>query len=153
MRRCADCALTRFPVDGVILQSADQGRCDCNECRRYGDTEYHSRLDIRVREYVRGGWPEKTIAVSGWGMDLSDPESLPHLVSLSQRIDYLIDVPDSTRRHDPAYRRSLIRALQCSFGTIGGPQAEPPQHWARDRWFLPTAKNQGEHLAGLHADD
>jgi hypothetical protein len=29
---------------------------------------------------------------------------------------------------------------------------EPPLHWQRDRWFLPTARAQGEHLAGLAAD-
>jgi len=152
MRKVTDFAITRFPVDGVSMQSADQGRCDCNQCRRYTDTEYHARLDIRVSEYIRSRWPDKTLAVSGWGMDLSDPESQPHLVNLSKHINYLIDVPDSSRRRDPAYRRTLTKALQCSFGTIGGPQVEPPQHWARDRWFLPTAKNQGEHLAGLRED-
>jgi hypothetical protein len=152
MRKVTDFALTRFPVDGVSLQSADQGRCECEECRRYGDTEYHARLDVRVGEYIRSRWPEKTVGVSGWGMDLGDSESLPHLVNLSRYIDYLIDVPDSARRQDPTYRRKLIKALQCGFGTIGGPQVEPPQHWSRDRWFLPTVKSQGEHLAELRAD-
>jgi hypothetical protein len=152
MRKVTDFVFTRFPVDGASLQSADQGRCDCEQCRRYTDTEYHVRLDLRVCDYVRGKWPGKTLAVSGWGMDLSAPASLPHLVDLSRKIDYLIDVPGSAGKTDPGYRRTLIHALQCSFGTIGGPQVEPPQHWARDRWFLPTAKRGSEHLADLYAD-
>ena len=42
--------------------------------------------------------------------------------------------------------------MQCAFGTLGGPQVEPPQHWERDRWFLPTVKRQSEHLAELYAE-
>ncbi len=152
MRKVTDFAFTRFPVDGASLQSADQGRCNCAECKRYSDTEYHVRLDVRVCEYVRSKWPGKTLAVSGWGMDLSDPGSLPHLENLGRHVDYLIDVRDSSRKRDPGYRRKLVRALPCSFGTLGGPQVEPPQHWDRERWFLPTVRHQGEHLAALFAD-
>src|SRR5579885_3682922 len=152
MRRVIDFVFTRFPVDGASLQSADQGRCECAECRRYADTEYHVRLDVRVSEYVRSRWRDRTLAVSGWGMRFDNPGDLPHLVELSKHIDYLIDVPDSAARRDPAWRRTLIGALDCRFGTIGGPQVEPPQHWQRDRWFLPTPKHQGEHLASLYGD-
>jgi hypothetical protein len=152
MRKVTDFVFTRFPVDGASLQSADQGRCKCAECRQYSDTEYHARLDVRVCEYVRSRWPGKTLAVSGWGMDLSDPASLPHLVNLSRHIAYLIDVPDSSRTRDPEYRQKLAKTLECSFGTLGGPQVEPPQHWDRERWFLPTPRHEGEHLAELSAD-
>jgi hypothetical protein len=152
MRKVIDFAMTRFPVDGASLQSADQGRCKCGQCSRWTDTEYHTRLDIRVSEYIRERWPGKTIGVSGWGMRFDDPASLPALVDLSKRIDYLIDVPDSARRRDPSWRRKLIRELKCSFGTLGGPQVEPPQHLPRDRWFLPTVRRDGEHLARLYAD-
>ena len=152
MQKVTDFVFTRFPIDGTSLQSADQGRCDCDQCRVYRDTEYHARLDIRVAEYIRSRWPGKTLAVSGWGMKLDDPAALPALVRLSRNIDYLIDVPDSASRRDPAYRQKLIGQLSCAFGTVGGPQVEPPQHWQRDRWFLPTARAQGEHLARLHQD-
>ena len=150
MRKVIDFAMTRFPVDGVSLQSADQGRCDCDQCRRWPDTEYHTRLDIRVSEYIRSHWPGKTVGVSGWGMRFADPSSLPSLVELSKRIDYLIDVRDSARQRDPSWRRKLIRELACNFGTLGGPQVEPPQHLARDRWFLPTVRRGSEHLAELY---
>jgi hypothetical protein len=152
MRKVVDFAMSRFPVDGASLQSADQGRCPCQECRRWSDTEYHARLDIRVSEHIRARWPGKTIAVSGWGMRFDDPKSLPALVDLSRHIDYLIDVPDSTRQHDPAWRRKLIQEVACSFGTLGGPQVEPPQHFARDRWFLPVVRRSSEHLAHLYRD-
>jgi len=152
MRKVIDFAMTRFPVDGASLQSADQGRCPCEQCRRWPDTEYHARLDIRVGDYIRAHWPGKTVAVSGWGMHFDDPKSLQALVELSRRIDYLIDVPDSTRQHDPSWRKTLIQKLACSFGTLGGPQVEPPQHLARDRWFLPVVRRSSEHLSELYSD-
>lgn len=152
MRKVVDFAMTRFPVDGASLQSADQGRCKCDQCRRWPDTEYHTRLDIRVSEYIRSRWPGKTIGVSGWGMRFDDPGSLPALVELSKRIDYLIDVRDSTRQRESSWRQKLIRELACGFGTLGGPQVEPPQHLPRDRWFLPTVRRGSEHMAQLYAD-
>src|SRR5438445_3592264 len=83
-------------------------------------------LDIRVSQYIRAHWPGKTVAVSGWGMRFDDLKSLPALVELSRNIDYLIDVRDSTREHDAPWRKTLIRELSCSFGTLGGPQGKPP---------------------------
>jgi hypothetical protein len=152
MRRVTDFVLTRFPIDGVSLQSADQGRCPCERCRRYGDTEYHVRLNLKTVGYIRSRWPGKTVAVSGWGIDFRDPASVPFIADMSRKLDYLIDVHDTSSRQDPGQRRRLIAALHCPFGTIGGPQVEPPQHWARNRWFLPTAKRQGEHLTALYTD-
>jgi hypothetical protein len=152
MRKVIDFAMTRFRVDGASLQSADQGRCKCEQCRRWTDTEYHTRLDIRVGEYMRAHWPGKTVAVSGWGMRFGDPDSLPALIELSRHIDYLIDVRDSSRQRDPSLRRRLIHELACSFGTLGGPQVEPPQHLPRDRWFLPTVRRDGEHISELYGD-
>jgi hypothetical protein len=152
MRKVMDFAMTRFPVDGASLQSADQGRCKCEQCRRWTDTEYHTRLDIRVSEYIRVHWPGKTVAVSGWGMRFDDPDSLPALVELSRHIDYLIDVRDSARQRDPSLRRKLIHELACSFGTLGGPQVEPPQHLPRDRWFLPTVRRDSEHMSELYGE-
>jgi hypothetical protein len=152
MRKVIDYVFTRFPIDGVSLQSADQGRCPCDRCRRYSDTEYHARLNIRCAEYIRSRWPRKGIAVSGWGMRFEDPASLEPLRELGRHIDYLIDVRDSSRRRDPAFRKKLIEALPCAFGTLGGPQVEPPQHWPRDRWFLPTVRRVGAHLEALYAE-
>jgi hypothetical protein len=153
MQKVIDYVFTRFPIDGVSMQSADQGRCTCERCRRFTETEYHVRLNIKCARYIRSRWPGKTIGVSGWGMRFEDAASLPHLAELGKHIDYLIDVPDSAaRRGGPQFRKRLIEAVPCAFGTLGGPQVEPPQHWARDRWFLPTLHTVGEHLEALHAD-
>lgn len=152
MRKVIDYVFTRFPIDGVSMQSADQGRCTCDKCKRYSGAEYHVMLNIRCAKYIHSRWPGKVVAVSGWGMRFEDPESLPHLVELSQNIDYLIDVHDSSRQRGPALRAKLISSLKCAFGTIGGPQVEPPQHWARDRWFLPTARGAATHLESLYKE-
>jgi hypothetical protein len=152
MQRVVDFVFDRFAIDGISMQSADQGRCSCNECRRHGDADYHALLSTRVSQYVRSRWPGKTIAVNSWGMRFEDPDALPALVKMSRDIDYLIDVHDTSRRKDINYRKKLIGSLACDFGTIGGPQVEPPQHWARDRWFLPTANRVGVHLEELFID-
>ncbi|MEZ5399466.1 MAG: hypothetical protein R2729_07335 [Bryobacteraceae bacterium] len=152
MRKVIDFVFRRFPIDGVSMQSADQGRCSCERCSRYTETEYHARLNIRCADYIRATYPGKHVAVSGWGMRFDDPASIPHLAELGKRINYLIDVRDSSRQRDPAQRKRIIDAVGCAFGTIGGPQVEPPQHWRRDRWFLPTVRAAGEHLEQLHGE-
>ncbi len=68
MRKVIDFSFERFPVDGASLQSADQGRCNCEKCSRWGDMEYHARLNIQVCDYVRARWKNKLLGISGWGM-------------------------------------------------------------------------------------
>ncbi len=149
MEKITDYVFTRFNIDGVSMQSADLGRCNCNECSRYSDAEYHSRINIRQAQYIRARHKKTIVAVSGWGMNFEKPESMPFLNKMSEHIDYYIDVLDSTRLAGNESQRKVIRELKCDFGTIGGPLVEPPQHWERDRWFLPTARAQGEHLKEL----
>jgi hypothetical protein len=152
MEKITDFVMTRFPIDGVSMQSADLGRCNCEQCSRYGDAEYHARINVREAGYIRSRWPGKIVAVSGWGMKFEDPASRPFLLQMGEKLDYIIDVADSTRERGNEYQRDVIRDLKCDFGTIGGPSVEPPQHWARDRWFLPTVRAQGEHLKELTAN-
>lgn len=152
MEKVVDYVFGRFPIDGVSMQSADQGRCDCAECHPYTDAEYHALINVRVADYIRGRWPKKTIGINSWGMKFEEPATLPSLVKMSEKVDYIIDVHDTSRRIDPLYRQKVIQAIKCDFGTLGGPQAEPPQHWARDRWFLPTLKRVGTHLRQLSAE-
>jgi hypothetical protein len=152
MQRVVDFVFERFEIDGVSMQSADQGRCPCEQCKPYSDVEYHALLNIKVAEYIRSRWPKKIIGVNSWGMNLSDPASLPSLIKISKNVDYMTDISDSSRAKDPGYRRKVIEHLACDFGTLGGPQAEPPQHWERDRWFLPTLRRTGDHLLQLSLD-
>jgi hypothetical protein len=152
MQKVIDFVFERFDIDGVSMQSADQGRCRCKQCSVYSDAEYHALLNVRASEYIRNRWPKKTIGVNSWGMRFEQSETLPSLVKMSRTIDYLIDVHDTSRRQDPGYRKRLIDSLACDFGTLGGPQVEPPQHWMRDRWFLPTLRRDGEHIRQLSVD-
>jgi hypothetical protein len=71
---------------------------------------------------------------------------------MSRSLDYMIDWNDGVRHGGRDYRREFIHSLGCAFGTTGGPVVEPPQHWARDRWFLPTCRRVHEHLGTLSAD-
>jgi hypothetical protein len=152
MQKVTDFVLERFQIDGVSMQSADQGRCRCDQCRAFTDAEYHALLNVRVADYIRSRWPKKMVAVNSWGMKFEEPASLPSLVKISQKVDYLIDVHDTSRKLDLGYRRKVIQSLKCAFGTLGGPQVEPPQHWQRDKWFLPTLKRVGTHLQALSAE-
>jgi hypothetical protein len=154
-RRVIDRTLTRAEVDGVGLQSADQGRCPCPRCARWGDLEYHARLTARVTAYVKERWPGKLVNVNTWGVSTEDPADLPHLVEMARGADYLVDVFGGVARRDPGYRRRVVAALDgigVAYGTNGGISVRPPQHWQRYRWFIPTLREPARHLAGLAAD-
>lgn len=152
MQRVVDYVFTRFDLDGVSMQSADQGRCRCEECRKISDGEYHAQLNIRTADYIRSRWPGKVVGVSSWGMNFGDPANAEAIIRMSRSLDYLVDFNNSSARGGPDQRRKLIASLGCDFGTLGGPQPEPPQHWDRDRWFLPTLRRTGEHVRKLAAD-
>jgi hypothetical protein len=149
--RVVDFALG-WDLDGVSMQSADQGRCPCYECAQLGDVEYHARLNSRTADYVKNIRPDAIVGVNSWGMTFADPANLPHLVELGRHVDYIVDAHDTARKAGEEYRRRLIAAVPCAWGTIGGWAVEPPQHWARDRWFLPCIANVVPHVDRLRAD-
>lgn len=149
MQRILDFMFSRLDIDGVSMQSGDQGRCRCDRCATLPDAEYHARLNIRTAEYIRSRWPNKVIGMSNWGIPFGKPEDKEALVRMSHALDYMIDYNDSVRHAGQEYRRDFIGSLGCSFGTNGGPVVEPPQHWNRDRWFLPTCRRVHRHLQTL----
>ena len=54
-------------------------------------------------------------------------------------------------RENPVFAQVMIDAIKpCLVSTIGTPNIEPPQHWERDRWFLPTAKRATDDLQVLY---
>lgn len=155
MRRVLDFIFSELPLDGVQLQSADLGRCECEQCLRSSALEHHAALNQRVAEHIRAQWPGKTIGVNGWGMKFSDAgeveAALPHLAEMGRYVDYFTGIDNASAQSTPA-RRMLIESLPCAVGTIGGTQVEPPQHWERERWFLPVAHRTVEHLRALAQD-
>ncbi len=142
-----------FPIDGVSLQSADQGRCQCADCPAMTDADYHAAVNQKVVQYIRQRYPGKLIGVSGWGMAYERPDDLPALKALTRNVDYFIEVRPGRPAFEPAFHRQLTEAIRpCAVGTTGTPNVEPPQHWARTRWFLPTARRAAEALQRLYAD-
>lgn len=152
MERVLDFVFTRFLIDGVSMQSADQGRCTCARCAKLGDAEYHAQLLARTADTIHGRWPGKIVGMSNWGVSFGNPRDKATFAKLSCSLDYMIGYNDSARWGGPGYRREFIAALGCALGTTGGPVVEPLQHWARDRWFLPTCRAVHQHLQALHAD-
>ena len=151
MERVVDLVM-EFPFDGLNMQSADNGRCACGDCEGHSTIEYHARLNAEVARYIHERWPGKTLVMDNWGCPFSDPEGLPHLAAMSKDIGYIIDHNNSAAEAGEGYRRRLVEALECPFGTLAGRSVWPPQRWPRHRWFLPTTLVNVEYVRGLHAD-
>ena len=143
-----------FPIDGVNLQSADLGRCTCGDSKDISDIEYHAMLNQKVVQYIREHYPGKIIGISSWGMDISKTDDLPFLRLMTTDVDYFTDVRGwRARNRTPGFREQMVKVIApCAFGTIGTPNIEPPQHWQRDRWFLPTAKRATADLQVLYRE-
>ncbi len=152
MAKVTEFVLGGFDIDGLNMQSADNGRCECDDCKGLSTVAYHARLNIEVAQSIRARWPGKTLVMDNWGCPFSDPADLPHLAALSREVSYIIDHNNSAEKAGRTYRRQLIAALACPFGTLAGRSVWPPQRWARDRWFLPTTLVNVDYLRALYAD-
>ncbi|MEP7111226.1 MAG: hypothetical protein ABI760_24735 [Ferruginibacter sp.] len=141
-----------LPLDGVNLQSADQGRCSCDESRNMSDMAYHAVINQKVIQYIRKEYPGKIISIGGWGMNIKNKEDLLSLHSMTNNADYFTDVRDNNLSpYSDSFRVNMINKIKpCLYGTTGTPNVEPPQHWVRDRWFLPTAKRAAKELQRLY---
>ncbi len=156
MEKVIDFVASTFDIDGFHLEAADQGRCSCAKCAEMGDVEYFSTLNKRTAEYIRGKWPGKILLVntSGylpWG-DFICNDDVRHIIDVGTVIDIFIDGGNHglfVHEHD---RRRVVEQLPCSYGTSGGFWIYPPQHWERDRWFLPYFSRSANHLKQLYAD-
>jgi len=137
-----------FDLDGVQMQSADQGRCQCGECQKWGDVEYHAVLNDNTAQYIRSKWQDKIITVNNWGLSFANADDIPHLQKMTKAVDILIDYNNSARAH----RKQLIDSLDCAYGTLAGLSIGPPQRWERTKWFLPTTTTNVPYLRTLHND-
>jgi hypothetical protein len=140
----------RWGLDGISMQSADLGRCQCERCRRLSPAEHHAKLLVRSAGHVRAHRPEWIIGQASWGMRVDEPGEFEHLREISQAVDYMVEVQE---RSAAAGRRAEIASgLACAFGSVGGVFVEPPQHWDRLRWFVPCGLGSARALAKLWAD-
>jgi len=140
----------RWGLDGISMQSADQGRCECERCRAFSPAEHHAELLVRCARYVRERRPEWVIGTAAWGLRLDDPNDADHLRFISEHVDYLVEVRE--RSAEVGRRPQLARDLACALGSVGGVFVEPPQHWERSRWFLPCGLGSARALARLYGD-
>ncbi|MCJ7822145.1 MAG: hypothetical protein MUQ26_03525, partial [Armatimonadetes bacterium] len=118
---------TRWGLDGISMQSADQGRCDCPKCSQLSPAEHHAKLLISSAEHVRAARPDWTIGQASWGLRVDEPDELRHLQRISQAVDYMVEVRE--RSAEVGRRAEIARSLDCAFGSVGGVFVEPPQHW------------------------
>jgi len=139
-------------LDGLSMQSADLGRCECEKCRRLSQAEYHAALLIRCAEYVRAGRPDWVVGQASWGMRVENAEELPHVRRISKAVDYMVEVEERSARSPDRDRASLVRELACAFGSVGGVFVEPPMHWDRLRWFVPCGLSSARALKRLYDD-
>lgn len=137
-------------LDGVSMQSADQGRCECDRCRKLSPAEHHAEVLTRCAEHVRRNRPEWTIGQASWGLQVHTPEEFEHVRRISEAVDYMIEVRE--RSDEAGRRREIIRDLSCAFGSVGGVFVEPPQHWDRLRWCLPCGLGSARSLLRLWED-
>jgi hypothetical protein len=139
----------RWGLDGISMQSADQGRCACEKCSRLSPAEYHAELLIRCAEHARAGRPDWIIGQASWGLRLDEPGEFEHLQRLSRHLDYMVEVSERTAG---GRRAEITRGLACAFGSVGGVFLEPPQHWDRLRWCVPCGLGSARALARLWAE-
>jgi hypothetical protein len=140
----------RWGLDGISMQSADQGRCNCDQCAQLSPAEHHAILLTRSAEYVRANRPDWVIGQASWGLRIDEPDQLRHLQQISQAVDYMIEVRELSAM--AGRRADLAPQLNCAFGSVGGVFVEPPQHWERLRWFVPCGLASARALRQLWAD-
>lgn len=152
MEKVVQFVMDGFAFDGLNMQSADHGRCTCDDCKELSTVAYHARLNLSVARQIHARWPGKCLMMDNWGCSFSDPADLPHLAAMSRELGYIIDHNDSASSAGLEYRRRLIGELACPFGTLAGRSVWPPQRWPRDKWFLPTTLVNVDYVRELHAD-
>jgi hypothetical protein len=140
----------RWALDGISMQSADLGRCECERCRRLSPAEHHARLLVRSAEHVRAARSDWVIGQASWGLRVDEPRELDHLQRISQAVDYMVEVRELSA--ETGRRPQIAQGLACAFGSVGGVFIEPPQHWERTRWFVPCGLGSARSLARLWAD-
>jgi hypothetical protein len=140
----------QWNLDGISMQSADQGRCDCAQCQQLSPAAHHAKILVRSAEYVRANRPDWVIGQASWGLRVDEPGEFTFLQEISHAVDYMVEVRELSA--SAGRRPEIVRGLDCAFGTLGGVFVEPPQHWERTRWFVPSGLGSARSLVKLAED-
>ena len=153
-----DHVLDNYDIDGIHLESADQGRSQTGECLEEwpNDVAYHSYITGRMADHIRAKRPDLILTAillgwSAWGRDFTAEEK-DRLVEVSRSIDCMFDQGHRQTYLPQANRSEFIQRLHCDYGTSGGIWVYPPQRWDRLRWFLPYTIRTGSHIEQLYRD-
>jgi hypothetical protein len=154
MKKILNFVLTEYnQFDGIHIESADLGRCNCEKCLKINEIEYHCNIDIRVSDYIREKCPNMMVMTTTCGFKAPETEQeIKHLIDLSKHIDYMVvpgwwyTWPIMNGDENKKKRIDFMKSLKCDFGGSGGTWVYTPQRWDRLRWFLPYARRTGEHL-------
>ncbi|MBI4606127.1 MAG: hypothetical protein HY721_29525 [Planctomycetes bacterium] len=147
-----------YGFDGFHLESADLGRCECEDCKKAwpNPVAYHKHINTLTADYIRSRLPKAYLSVTllnwvSWGKDFTDEEK-ELLVEMSEKVDSLVDQGHRQTYTPREKRRPLIEKLRCHYGTSGGVWTYAPPRWNRLRWFLPYAIRTGTHIKELYED-
>jgi hypothetical protein len=152
-KKVFDYVIDNFEFDGISMQSADLGRCNCGESAKMTDMEYHAAINQKAVEYIRSKKPHYIIGISGWGMDFGNPRNLKSIQEMTKDVDYLIDVEETSLEGGRQYRQKLIKAIApCRFGNTAVPNIEPIQRLPRNAYFVPTLFHACQNLKDLYHD-
>jgi hypothetical protein len=152
-KKVFDYTIDHFDFDGISMQSADLGRCNCGESAKMSVLEYHAAINQKAVKYIRSKKPNYIIGISGWGMNFGNPEDLQSIQEMTKGVDYLIDVEETSLNSGREYRQKLIKAIApCRFGNTAVPNVEPIQRMPRNAYFVPTLLHACQNLKNLFAD-
>lgn len=147
--RILDFVLTEFDMDGVHLESFDQGGCCCTQCAGgpEGVVGYHCRINTKTADYIRSKWPNKLINVIpiGWvgPKQHFTAEHKAMIIEMSRHIDGFYDQGWKGTYVADDERAQFVRDLHCAYGTSGALWLYPSHRFDRTSYFLPYTKRQG----------
>lgn len=147
--RILDFVLSEFDVDGVHLESFDQGGCSCPQCAGAADgvVGYHCRINTKTAQYVRSKWPDRLINVIpiGWvgSKQHFTAEHKARIIEMSRYIDGFYDQGWKGTYVAEEERPQFIQDLHCTYGTSGALWLYPSHRFDRTSYFLPYTKRQG----------
>ena len=159
MRKVLDFIMDNFDFDGYHLESSDQGRCRCDKCKKYSDTQYYSLANAKCADYIRQKQPDAILMVNmcgyiqPWGTHITEESDCDALIELGGHIDYLLDPGHHTDRMvTGGLREKLLKNIKCALGSSGGFWVYSPPRWEPDRWFLIYIKRTGEFIKRMYAE-